>query len=162
MEFCEYEESSWPEKSEEPTGFTFRGKKRGFEKAVENIKILMKRGTKRILNKLTMIVMDSRTIPHGNEMDIEVSNEKEKGVAVLRIFGPNSKKECTIVASNKKKSDLIFVKILAKDIIKPLIDKFISGEGWINLFCKVNSNKKVVKENCCIYCDKGFKTDKNL
>ena len=109
-----------------------------------------------------MIVMDSRTIHHGNEMDIEVSNEKEKGVAVLRIFGPNSKKECTIVASNKKKSDLIFVKILAKDIIKPLIDKFISGEGWINLFSKVNSNKKVVKENCCIYCDKGFKTDKNL
>ena len=33
-EYCEYDENAWPDNAEEPTGFSFKGKKRVFIKAV--------------------------------------------------------------------------------------------------------------------------------
>ena len=84
-EYCEYEENSWPDNAEEPTGFSYKGKKRVFIKAVENVKILMKKGTHKLIDdKVTMRVMDSRNIPHGTEMDVEVTKDKERGFAILK------------------------------------------------------------------------------
>ena len=109
-----------------------------------------------------MRVMDSRNIPHGVEIDVELNKDKDRGISVLKIFGPNARKECTIVTNKCKKHEVKFVKILALEVIQPLLDKFISGEGWTNLLKKVNltvTNKKV---HPCKNCNKGFCTEKNL
>ena len=68
--------------------------------------------------------MDARKVPHGIEMDIELSKDKDRGLAVLKIYGPNSKKECTIMINKSKKHDVKYVKILSLEVIKPLLDSF--------------------------------------
>ena len=59
--------------------------------------------------------------------------------------------------NKSKKHEAIFVKMLAVEIIKALLDKFISGEGWINI-CKKNN----VQTAMCASCNKGFANEKNL
>ena len=49
------------------------------------------------MGKINFRVMDVRKIPHGIEIDIELSKDKDKGFAVLKTFGPNARKECTIL-----------------------------------------------------------------
>ena len=90
-----YNENSWPK--EDPSGFSFKGKKKLFVKAVENIKVLMKKGNQKAVEGITFKVLDCRKMNHGNEYDVELSKDKDRGVSVLKIFGPNAKKEHTIM-----------------------------------------------------------------
>ena len=56
---------------------------------------------------------------------------------MLKFYGPNSKSgECTVMITKSKKHDVKFVKILAIGIIKKMLDKFMSGEGWNTIFTK--------------------------
>ena len=91
----QYDENFWPKQADEPTGFTYKGKKKIFVKAVENVKILLKKGVQKQMIKLQFKVLDTRKGANGVEMDVEISKDKDRGVAVLKVFGPNSKKECT-------------------------------------------------------------------
>ena len=52
-----YDENCWPK--ENPTGYSFKGKKRVFIKVVENFKVLMKKGNEQILCSLSFKVLDS-------------------------------------------------------------------------------------------------------
>ena len=125
---CYYEENFWPKDDEEPCGFLFKGKRKIFNKAVENLVICFKnKGKLKEMTKLTFKVMDNRKTRNGSEVDVEITKNKERGIAVLKIFGP--KKESTIMINKSKRHDVKFVSILAVEIIKPLLDKFISGEG---------------------------------
>ena len=60
------------------------------------------------------------------------------------MFGPNSRKECTLMINKSRKHEAKFVKMLAVEIIKPMIDKFISGEGWMNIFKEITA--KTIKK----------------
>ena len=53
----------------------------------------------------------------------------KKGSAVLKTWEKNSKKEYKMVVSKPKGSDVSFVRIFG-DVIKVLLDRSISGEGW--------------------------------
>ena len=156
-----YNENSWPK--EDPSGFSFKGKKKLFAKAVENIKLLMKKGNQKIVESIAFKVLDCRKMNHGNEYDVEVSKEKERGIAVLKIFGPNGKKEHTIMINKSKKHDVKFVELLAIDVIKPLLDRFGSGDGWKS-FVKTapNQSDNLKKVHNCHICKKGLCTEKNL
>ena len=81
-------------------------------------------------------------------------------IAILRVFGPNGKGS-TLMISKSKKHDIKYVKILAEGVIKPLVDAFISGEGWNNLLVRIDSNTKP-KPYSCKVCEKSFATDKTL
>ena len=63
--------------------------------------------------------------------------------------------------SKSKKHDLKFVKILAIEIIKPLLDNFISGEGWVDLLVTLSA-KTAGKPFQCKLCRKGFVSEKTL
>ena len=153
-----YEENFWPKDDKESCGFTFKGKKKIFNKAVENLVICFKnKGKLKEMAKLTFKTMDNRKTKNGSEIDVEITKNKERGIAVLKIFGP--KKESTIMINKSKKHDVKFVSILAVEIIKPLLDKFISGEGWKDLFTKSTSN---VQKHLCKKCDKSFVSVNNL
>ena len=52
-----YDEHSWPE--DDPTGYSFKGKKKLFIKAVESLKIVMKKGNQKVIDDVTFKVLDS-------------------------------------------------------------------------------------------------------
>ena len=82
---------------------------------------------------------------HGYEYEVEISKEKDKGVAVLKLFGPNGKKEHTIMINKSKKHDVKFVEILAMEIMKPLLDKFENGCNGIQAIGRIESARSIVE-----------------
>ena len=154
-EIIEYNEHSWP--AEDPTLYTFKGKKRNFIRAVESLKILMTKGNVKVLGNVTFKVLDSRKKGHGFEYDIEISKDNDRGQAYLKLFGPNSKKEFTIMCSKAKKQDVLFVEVLAYDVIKKLLSSYSIDDAWKN-FQEVNKTKSDICKNC----NKVFVSERNL
>ena len=156
-----YDEHSWPE--DDPTGYSFKGKKKLFIKAVESLKIVMKKGNQKVIDDVTFKVLDSRKKSNELDYDVEVCKDKERGVASMKIFGPKEKKGCTILLNKSKKYDVKYLEILAFGVIKRLLDCFGGGDGWINIFkdgsSKATDNKKPFS---CHFCNKGFVMEKNL
>ena len=153
-----YDENRWPK--ENPTGYSFKGKKRLFLKVVENFKVLMaKRGGEKILGNVGFTVLDSRKVPHGTEYEVEMTKNKERGVAILKIFGPNPKKGATLMTNKSKRYDIKFVDILTFDIVKQIIDRYGHGEGWIELLKvkpKVTKKDDSKKSHYCHFCNNSF------
>ena len=119
-----YKVEFWEEDEVDPTGYKIKGKFL-FGKAVEMLKLRLKKS--KISKKIEdhkFVVTDVRKNKHGSEVDIEVE-DKEKGGACVKIFGPNKKNEYTIVINKMKKFHKKFVKIVATEIIIPLIDQFL-------------------------------------
>ena len=132
----QYDVNFWRKEDDVPTGYTFKSKKQIFAKAVDNIKIKLKKGVKFEIENLEIQILDSRKGQNGAELDVEMLDKKDRGQAVLKLFGPNSRKECTLMINKSKKHDAKFVKILAVLIIKRLLDYFISGQSWNTFFEK--------------------------
>ena len=97
-----YEENYWHKDDDEPTGYTYKGKKKIFVKAVENIRTIMKKGVQKRMENLQFRILDCRK---ASELDVEISKGKERGIAVLKIFGPNSRKECTLMINKSRKHE---------------------------------------------------------
>ena len=152
-----HDEKCWNKEDDEPVGYTYKGKKNVFVKAVENITITLKKGVQKQMKKLQFKILNARKSKNGTDMDVELTRDTDRGIAVLKVFGPNTRKECTLMIDKAKKHEAKFVKMLAEVVIRPMLDAFISGEGWSNLFVK-NCSKGF---NCKI-CDKGFVSQKNL
>ena len=150
-----YAQFCFPE--EEPTSIRFKGKKRSFIKSVESLKVLLKKGDGKSLSNVSFRVLDSRKMPHGVEYDIETLKEKDRGVSILKIYGPTPKKGCTVMITKSKEHDAKFVGILATDIIKQLFDKYTSTDGWKNIF-----EISKIKKPTCQVCNKTFCSEKNL
>ena len=161
----EYDEHFWCKDKDIPVGYTFKSKKQDFIKACESIKSNFKKdqkGAQKYMENLAFRILDSRNKENGPEMDIEISKNKERGNAVLKFYGPNSKSgECTLMITKSKRHDVKFVKFLANDIIKKMLDKFMSGEGWDTILTKtaIQDGKK---QFVCPPCNKGFISEKNL
>ena len=62
--------------------------------------------------KVNFKVLDSRKNPNGIEYDIEVNKEKERGLAVLKIFGPNKTNVATVMINKAKKMISSLLKFL--------------------------------------------------
>ena len=157
----QYEVNYWRKEEEVPTGYTFKSKKKIFVKAVDSIKIKLKKGVEFVIDDLKIKILDCRNGPNGAEIDIEIVDKKDRGQAVLKIFGPNSRKECTLMINKSKKHDAKFVKILAVHIIKRLVDNFISGQSWNDFFEK-KGLQAFKKPKSCESCGKGFLNDMTL
>ena len=61
-----YDEHLWP--VEEPSVITFKGKKKGFVKAVDGLKRLMKKGNEKSLDNVSFKILDSRKYHMGQNM----------------------------------------------------------------------------------------------
>ena len=70
----------------------FKGKKAVFIKSVETLKDLLKKGEGSNVNNVSFKVMDERKMTHGIEYNIESTKNKDRGVSVLKIYGPKNKK----------------------------------------------------------------------
>ena len=142
---------------EEPTSVRFKGKKAVFIKSVETLKDLLKKGKGSNVNNVSFNVLDVRMMAHGIEYDIQSSKNKDKGVSVLKIYGPKNKKGCTVMICKSREYENKFVSILAIDIIKHLLDNFETTDGWKNTL-----EFFTVKKPACQMCKKSFCNEKNL
>ena len=52
------------------------------------------------------------------KLQIKVKKEKDRGVAILILFGPNTRNVATVMINKSKKNDIKFVETLAIDVIK--------------------------------------------
>ena len=147
----------------EKEGYTFRGKHKKYIKAVENIKLRLKRGFSEKVNNIDVKVVDSKKIPHGIERDIELTKQNESGKAKLKIYDQNAKKKhISLVVNRSKESEVKFLDILANDVVKVLLDNFISGEGWAKVLNNTQREKETNGRFMCIYCTQIFVSSKNL
>ena len=156
---AEYDEKRWgkEEGGENITdGFSFTGKK-VFGKATEGLKGMLIKGIEKNINGIKFKVLDARKRGAGLETDIQVSDKKDKGKTVVKIYDSNPKKK-TITVSKSKGCDQKFVILLTEKIIKPLIKKFLSGQE-----AKFENLTTIGKEvNKCTKCNKQFNTSSAL
>ena len=68
LDDIKFEENQWPK--DNPSNFSFKGKNRIFLKAVEHFKILMKKGSEKMIGNVTFKVLDSKKIPFGIEYEV--------------------------------------------------------------------------------------------
>ena len=155
-----YAENIWTNTEGKIDGYTFKGK-RLFSKALVGLKNIMKKGQPNEINNVTFMALDTRIQGAGLEIDVEVSNTRNRGNAVLKIYGPKQdiKKDNTVTVSKSKGSESKFVVILAEKIIIPLMDRFLSGEMEI-LDSKSDLNTLgsgfEPKKFKCSFCEKNL------
>ena len=125
----EYDESTWGKKVEGQfviDGFKFKGKQ-SFRKTKEDLEKLMKRGVKGEINGYEFKILDARLKGIELEVDLQIIENKNgietTGVGIIKLYGPNKRKENSITVTKSKRSDIKYVKIIAEKIIRPLIKK---------------------------------------
>ena len=100
-----------------------------------------------MINSYEISIKDYRNQKYGVEVDIEIKSSKQRGFAILKIWGPSEPgKKCTLMVSKNKFSEEKFTTLLSRKVIKPLIDSHIKGEDLNALIVKVNQNND--KINC--------------
>ena len=109
-------------------GYTFRGKG-VFSKAWEGLKVMMKKGVQNEIGTIKFKALDVQKKGAGVEIDVEIVENGNRGAAVLKLFGLNSRKENVIMVNKSKEGDNNQVIILGQRIVKPLIRKFSDDNG---------------------------------
>ena len=104
-------------------GYSFRGKQ-PFLKVVEGFKSIMKKGIENEFNGILFTALDIRKQGNGLEIDTEIVDKNERGKAVMKLYGPSSKKKENVVMITKfKDSESKFVEKLTDNIVRPMIKK---------------------------------------
>ena len=84
----------------------------------------MKKGVSGKVNDIGFKVLDNRKKGAELNIEIEITENDNRCIAVLKLYGPSKKKEFVAMVTKSKQSDSKFVTILAKLVIEPLIKKF--------------------------------------
>ena len=114
-----YKETTWGKEFDGENivdGYNFRGK-RSFDRALQGLKEVMVRGFKEEINGVEFKVLDARKKGVELEIEIEMVEGKNKGVAMQKLYGPNKRKENVVLVSKSKGSDYKFVDMLAQRVI---------------------------------------------
>ena len=136
-------------------GYSYKGKK-VFLNALEGFKDMFKKGFIGEMNGIKIKVLDTRI--NGAELAIEIEcvHNKNRGIAVLKLYGPSTKNQNVVLVTKSKESDFKYVILLAEQIIEPMIHKLLKNEEIdIQSADKaVSVKKKKVSFVECPFCDK--------
>ena len=109
-------------------GYSFRGKQ-SFLKVVEGFKSIMIKGRENEFNGTIFKALDVRKQGNGLEIDIDIKDKIERGKAVMKLYGPSSKKKENVVMVTKyKDSDSKFVTKLTDNVVKPMMKKCLTKQ----------------------------------
>ena len=100
----EYKEKIWTRDDGTIDGYTFRGKKT-FAKALAGVRgIMAKKGVSHEIDIVKYKPMDSKEQAGGLEIDVEITFKNQRGIAILKIYGPKEdiKKDNTITITKSK------------------------------------------------------------
>ena len=152
-----YKESFWPAKPDTPKGFTYKGKSKIMTHAMNKIKSILKKSTQKEINNIKFKIQDTKIHGGATQIIVQMELNAERGIAIAECWGPNKKKECTILVKKSKEYDEKFVSILAKSIIQPLLD-YISNGKSVDDILKARKNKTIK----CSVCEKNFSSNAYL
>ena len=149
----EYDESTWGKKVDGQfviDGYKFKGKQ-SFRKSKEYLENLMVKGAKGEINGSSYRILDARLKGIEKEVDLKITECTKTGIensgtAIVKIYGPNKRKENSVTVTKSKKSDIKFVAIIAQKIIRPLIKQSLTPD--------MNSKIKQETLTKCKICDK--------
>ena len=158
----EYQENKWGKTLDGEyviDGYTFRGK-RAFRKVVEGLKETFVKGFKRTINGVDFRILDTRI--KGVELEIEVAivEKVNKGLAIIKLYGPSKTKEYVVTASRSKGNSPKFVVVLAEKILKPVMGEYLTEDEGISVKDKLNTKNTVtvkgekVNLHKCPHCEK--------
>ena len=82
-----------------------------------------------------------------------------RGVAILKLFGPNVRKQNVVSITKSKGSAHEFVITLAEKIVKPLMKKFCMSDIAVDSIQEV---KQEIERHKCPHCEKIFTTSPGL
>ena len=158
-EVAEYKEKIWGKQvggDYVTDGYTFRGK-HAFGKARDGLKDFMKKGVVREVNDIKIKVLDVRKNGSGTDIEVELTENNVRGIAVIQLFGPNSKNENVVMVRKSKESEHKYVIMLAEKVVKPLVRDFLAD----NIDLDNCEEKEIVSEKedtlvsfKCPFCDK--------
>ena len=141
-------------------GYKFKGRQ-PFRKAKEELEKLIVRGPHYKIGNFTFNVLDARN--KGIELEADValkgSDNKNRGVAILKLYGPNKRKENTVTVTKSRQSDIHFVTLMAEKVIKPLLKMIIEEKNFSKEAIETQRAISTIK---CKTCDKTFKTKPGL
>ena len=140
---------------------------RVFKKAADGLKEVMKKGAQNEICETKFKVLDARQKGAGLEIEVELVDKGSRGVGVVKLYGPNSRKEYVVTVTKSKGSENKYVTLLAENIVKPLMTKFLSGDDDFNLEKDVIQKTYSAKKNTknlfkCQFCEKVLKSPAGL
>ena len=94
-------ERRWENGENITDGYVFRGK-RPFDKVLKGLKEHLIKGYHRNINGMELKVLDSRKKGVELEIEVEIVDGKDRGIAVLKLFGPKKKKENVVTVTRCK------------------------------------------------------------
>ena len=138
-------------------GYSFKGRK-PFLKALEGFKAMMIKGFIEEVNGVNLKVLDRRIVGAELAIEIECSKNNSRGIAVLKLYGPSTKKQNVVMVTRSKGSEVKYVVMLAEQVIEPLINKFLNDVGETDKPITI----KEAEDFQCDICDKTVKTSRGL
>ena len=112
------------------TGYTLRGRQK-FKASVEGFIDIFKKGFSSTINGIDFRVLDIRKVGVAHEVEVQMKDKNETGIAMLKLYGPYDqkvKKDNVVMIQKRKQNDEKFVSMLAEKIVKPLIHDFAKRE----------------------------------
>ena len=157
------------------TGYSLRGRQR-MKPAVVGLLDFLEKGETKHLEDTAFRILDKRKNGIAIDIEVQMVNKNDKGIAMVKLYGPydkEDKKDNVVMITKSKESNEKFVTILAENIIKPLIFRFVNGETEEEKDPNIKSNKmpnlssvtvrgKEVKLSKCQFCERTFFTSTGL
>ena len=156
-----YKEKKWykDEDGENITnGYSLRGQV-AFKRAVKGLMETLKKGVSSNVAGREYRVLDARKNGIALDIEIETIDQGDKGIAMVKLYGPYSKKDKkdnVVMVTKSKQSESKFVTIIAEKIVKPLIAGFLGCEN----IGDESSGKDEMYE--CPFCDKTSKSSPGM
>ena len=70
---------------------------------MEKIKSVLKKGRTKEIGDKKIDVLDAKPLGGALQVTIKMTNKKERGIALIDLWGPNKRKECTIMIKKIKR-----------------------------------------------------------
>ena len=78
---------------------------------------LKKHAQEREINNTKFTVLDNRPVGGATQVIIEISDKEGRGNGMVDFWGPNKRKECTVLIKKSKEHDERYVELVAKKVI---------------------------------------------
>ena len=120
------------------------------------------KGSQHEIEGIKFRILDARQKGVENEIELEVEDNikngiENRGMAIVKLYGPNKRKECVVTVTKSKDSDVIFVQIIAQMVVKPYLNKFLTSENLGQLM-DIDIQSDLHKKIICNKCEKIFDT----
>ena len=159
-----YQEKDWK------GGYSFKSRTPAFEKAASGLKILLKKTVKvQQIDDIKIRVIKVSKQGEARMTDIEITDIEGTGEVHMHTWGPNKRtRKITIGITKSSKGERKHVDIVAKKVVKPLLDRLLKGETTKTLlktfFVNIVKQEAWIDSNqySCPICHRKFPMERGM